>query len=347
MNRTLLFFAIAIFSAITPGARAERHSPAGFEFALIGDYNYGPIGGPEWQASERLVAAVNAAGVRFAVHLGDIESGGMECSDDVIAATRSQFARFRMPLVYVFGDNEWTDCHRYRAKNPKSPFLDPLERLGHLRTIFYGKPISQRRGPLRLERQADVTPHPEFRRFVENVRWETGGVLFVGLNVPGSNNNFSGGLVSKQTVKVPGQDDEWALRNAADIDWLRDSFRRATEQRARAVFLLWQANPDFEDSRRDLPHYDNNGYHSLLDVLAGRIAAFPGPVVLAHGDSHTGFRVDHPLPLANFVRVENYGHPQTHWTKVTVLPGRRGMDTFRFQGMIVPGNPMPPDRPSP
>ncbi|MGZ8219285.1 hypothetical protein [Methylomagnum sp.] len=309
------------------------------EFALVGDYNYGPLDGPKWRESERMIAAINASRARFTVHLGDIQPGNAECADTIVEATRRQFAAFRAPLIYLFGDNEWTDCHRYAAINPRSPFVNPLERLAHLRRAFYVGNRSQGTFQLRLERQADRPRNPAYRQFVENVRWQVQDVLFVGVNVPGSNNNYSGGPGSPQTVKVPGQDAEWAVRNGAVIDWLRDSFHRAKVNQVRAVVILWQANPDFESRRPELPRYDSDGFRDLKGALASLTAGFAHPVVLAHGDSHAGFRVDRPLPLPNFLRVENYGDPATRWTKVTVLPNHHGLDMFRFQGMRVPGNP--------
>lgn len=312
---------------------------APFEFALVGDYNYGPLDGPKWRESERMIAAINASRARFTVHLGDIQPGNAECTDAVVEATRRQFMAFRAPLVYLFGDNEWTDCHRYAATNPRSPYLDPLERLGHLRRAFYSGSRSQGVLGLRLQRQSDATRNPAYRQFVENVRWQVQDVLFVGADVPGSNNNYSGGPGSPQQVKVPGQDAEWAIRNAAVMDWLRDSFHRAKVNRVRAVVVLWQANPDFENRRPELPRYDNDGFRDLKGALASLAAGFGRPVVLAHGDSHAGFRVDRPLRLPNFLRVENYGDPATHWTKVTVLPNHAGLTMFRFEGMRVPGNP--------
>lgn len=327
--------AAAFLCLLVACSSAERRGVSTFRFALVGDYNYGPLGGEEWRASERLIASINAERVDFSVHLGDIQSGKSECSDVIIAATRAQFSRFEAPLVYLFGDNEWTDCHRHAGK-----YADSLERLAHLRKVFYAAGRSQGQHAMSLERQADVTGEERFRGFAEQVRWWHGGVLFVGANVPGSNNDYSGGPDSFQ--EESGLDAEWRLRNAAVSDWLRDSFRLAEEQKARAVFVLWQANPDFEQCRPDRPHYDSNGYAELLSVLRELAAAFPGPVVLAHGDSHKGFRVDRPWPLTNFLRVENYGHPNTHWTRVTVLPERSDVSMFRFDGRLVDGNPLTP-----
>ena len=333
------WFGAVLVLALLSTFPAQAWKNGEFAFALVGDYNYGPVGSPPWQESKRMIAAVNRSGVRFAVHLGDILVGGAECSDAVIAANRRQFALFQMPLIYLFGDNEWTDCHRYGATHPDSPYADPLERLAHLRHLFYSGTAAQGKRRLVLTRQADLSVKPEYRRFVENVRWESGGVLFVGVNVPGSNNNYSGGPDSPQTIRVSGQDGEWALRNAAVIDWLRGSFRRATAIHARAVVILWHANSDLENRHPYLPMFDSNGFQELNRVLSELAGAFKEPVLLAHGDSHRGFRSDRPLALPNFMRVENYGAPNTHWTKITVLPGRTGAGMFRLQGMRVPGNP--------
>jgi hypothetical protein len=202
-----------------------------------------------------------------------------------------------------------------------------------IRRVFYSGNRAQGGGRLPLERQADATCHPDYRRFVESVRWQAQGVLFVGANVPGSNNH-SGGPGSPQTVKVPGQDAEWALRNAA-----RGSFRVAKATRARAVFLLWQGDPDLENRRPELPRYDSNGFRDLVSLLLDSTETFGRPMMLAHGDAHQGFRMDRPLPRPNFLRVENYGHPNTHWTKVTLVPGRTDLERLRFEGMPVPGTP--------
>ena len=66
------------------------------------------------------------------------------------------------------------------------------------------------------------------------------------------------------------------------------------------------------------------------------------PVAFIHGDTHI-FRIDKPLisaktqrPFENFTRMETFGNPETHWTRVTVDPADPQLFTFRAS--IVPEN---------
>jgi hypothetical protein len=77
------------------------------------------------------------------------------------------------------------------------------------------------------------------------------------------------------------------------------------------------------------------------------------PVVLAHGDTHYT-RIDTPLTaptipavppapavpaqalVDNFTRVETFGFPNTHWTRVLVDP--KSDDVFSFRIEIVEAN---------
>ncbi len=327
-----------------PSAKAATET---YTLALIGDYNYGPLNGPLWQESERMIADINAQSPAFVIHNGDTKPGSTECTDEINTATKAQFDRVKSPLVYLFGDNEWTDCHRILATTPKSPFGDPFERLENLRRQFYASNQSQGAIPMTLVRQADIDR--QFVAYVENVRWIKGPVMFIGLNVPGSNNNCPGG--PSQVTRVPSLF-ECKLREPAVLKWLSDSFAEAKRLRLSGVLIAMQGNPDFENRRGDLPAYDNNGYKRLIKTLQNEVVSFGGKVVLTHGDSHLQ-HFDKPLTdvidvrdatetgrvLGSFRRVETFGNPETHWVRVTVDPTQP--DLFSFERMIVKGNPVP------
>lgn len=84
-------------------------------------------------------------------------------------------------MVYVPGDNEWTDCHRLNNGG-----MHPLERLAHLRRVMYASsPMSLGQSQLALAHQGKPG-----EKFVENTRFLHGGVMFVAINMPGSNNNL-------------------------------------------------------------------------------------------------------------------------------------------------------------
>jgi hypothetical protein len=164
------------------------------------------------------------------------------------------------------------------------------------------------------------------------VRWSVGGVTFVGLNIPGSNNNLPTTLRSGATV---GNLEEYTERNAANLAWMRESFALATQDGRLGLMLFIQGNP-FPFSPNDS---NLNGYEEFLAALEGETLKFAKPVVLAHGDSHY-FRVDKPLPrpdpdgyrrsrIVNFTRVENFGSPDVHWLRGIVDPRDPALFSFR------------------
>ncbi len=311
MKTSVLLFSLFATALLISGcATAPKITPGQpFDFALIGDVPYTPE-----QATNlfpNLMRELNAAKIEFVVHDGDIKSGTEPCTDDLFEARRQDFANSAHPFIYVFGDNEWTDCAR--ATNG----FDAVERLQKLRDVFCADEQSLGKRKLPLARQSN---DPRFAKFRENVRWEMGGVTFVGLNVPGSSNNF-------------GQS-EFAERNAANLAWLQESFAFAEMENARAIMIIIQANPWPEPGSTNRVHA---GFRPLLDALERHTVAFEKPVVLVHGDSHH-FRIDKPLygkksqrRIENFTRVETFGNPDVHWVRATVEPENPEVFTFRQQ----------------
>jgi hypothetical protein len=279
-----------------------------FDFALIGDVPYSE--NHVTNEFPNMIRELNEASIEFVVHDGDIKAGATPCTDQVFLDRLRDFQSFKHPLIYLFGDNEWTDC---KATNG----FDPEERLAKLRELFTRGDYSLGRSRLPLGRQST---EPRFEKFRENVRWEMGGVMFVGLNVPGSINNY-------------GQP-EFAERNAANLAWIKESFSTAKVENRRAVMLILQANPFPERGSTNKIHA---GFREMLDLLSSETLAFGKPVVLVHGDSHY-FRIDKPLTapkggrrLDNFTRVETFGDPYAYWLRVSVDPNDPNIFTFRQQ----------------
>jgi hypothetical protein len=312
-----------------------------FTVALWGDT---PYSATEAVKIGALVADINAARVAFSVYDGDIKSGSSLCTDDVYAAAATRFDTFRSPMIYVPGDNEWTDCHRINNGG-----YNALERLGFLRQTLFADERSFGQRTLRLHHQG-----PLGGTYSENTRWTYGDVVFLGLNIPGSNNNKVGptACISSKSVRTQADCDadnaEYAARDAANIQWLHDGFALARSRHLRGLMLVIQADMgfDFPETETFNEHllttapgpYD--GYDAFLSALVTETQSFDGQVVLVHGDTHF-FKMDKPLVdqahlVPNLTRLETFGSPNIHWVKVTVDP--RSRNVFRFEPMIVAGN---------
>ena len=236
-----------------------------------------------------LIGRMNAERLAFVAHVGDIASGQGPCDDGWLEARKRQFAKIRAPFVLLPGDNEWTDCHR-------SGF-DPLERLRKWRSLFC-IPVAG----IALERQP--RHDARFPEFCEHVRWQVGSVLYVGLNMPGSNNNLG---------RTPPMDAEHARRMSAVFEWLDQSLALAEEHALAGVVILLQADP-FQRLRAGQP----DGYAQLRNVLRTHAAYRRPPLMLVHGDTHT-YRDDEPLP--GMRRIEVFGSPHVRWLRASVVPG--------------------------
>ncbi len=312
-----IFISITTFSILT---FAQNSGDKPFEFALIGDLPYSA----EQEAKfPNLIAEINRSPAAFVVHDGDIKNASSVCDDATFVSRQQLFNKFEMPFILVYGDNEWTDCHR----SNNSSYNNPIERLAKLREIFNKGTQSLGKRTLTLTRQSE---NPQFAKYRENVRWTYNGMVFFAINMPGSNNNFG---------RTPEQDQEYADRNSANLAWIKECFTLAKRSNSKGIMLVAQANPGFELDRTDKRI---TGYNDFITTLETETRSFPGQVVFVHGDTHY-FRIDKPLPrftdetqlprLKNFTRVETFGSPNVHWLRATYDP--KSPNLFEFKQQIV------------
>ncbi len=270
----------------------------GFLFALIGDTPYNRA---EVLALDAMIEEINREQPAFVIHVGDITSGRGPCSDEWFEARKRQFEKFSHPFVIVPGDNDWVDCHRAG--------FDPVERLNRFRALFESGIHSLGERKIDLERQSGG-----YAQYREHVRWIAANVLFVGLNVQGSNNNLG---------RTAAMDAEHRERMAAVLAWLEDSRRLAEQRKLAGMLVFAQADPDFEGkTKRRGP----DGFSKFRDALRDLALKFRGPILFVHGDSHF-YKLDQPIadpvtgePLRNFTRVIVFGSPQTRWIRVNIDP---------------------------
>ena len=307
----------------------------GFSFGLWGDMPYQKAGDePKIPA---LLKSINQSDIAFSIYDGDIKDGSSKCTDDIYAAALTMFGQMNKPVVYVPGDNEWTDCHRLNNGG-----YDGLERLAFLRKTMFPTPGSLGRRTLPLLHQG-----PAGEKFVENVSFSHGGIVFATLNMPGSNNNriLNEKECTYKSVRTTSDCDasnaEYLERDAANVKWVQQAFESAKAQKARGLVLVFQADPGFDlPETEDLdesqaPRY--SGYRNFLDSVVTETEKFPGQVLLVHGDTHF-FKVDKPLYsptrlLPNLTRLQTFGSPLIHWVRVTVEP--KNVNVFTIQPVIV------------
>ncbi len=306
-----------------------------FSFGLWGDMPYQKAGDePKIPA---LLKSINQSDIAFSIYDGDIKDGSSKCTGDVYASALTMFGELKKPVVYVPGDNEWTDCHRLNNGG-----YDGLERLAYLRKTMFPTldSLGKRQMPL-------VHQGPPGEKFVENTRFSHRGIVFVTLNIPGSNNNkiLDEKDCTNKSARTAAQCDasnaEYLERDAANVRWMQQAFAAARKSNARGLVLVFQADPGF-----DLPETENvdesqapgfSGYRNFIGSVVTETEQFNGQVLLVHGDTHF-FKMDKPLYsptrlLANLTRLETFGSPLIHWVRVTVDP--KNANVFSVQPVIV------------
>ncbi len=319
-----------VVSLVTLGMWASAQAQD-FSFGLWGDMPYARnADAPKMQA---VLDSINASDIKFSLYDGDIKDGSSKCTDDVYNNAITMFNSLRKPVVYIPGDNEWTDCHRTNNGG-----YNNLERLDYIRKTMFATPQSFGQEKLKLTSQAAIG-----QKFVENTRFEHGSIVFVGLNVPGSNNNLvlddkdCKNKSARSSADCEAGNAEYLERDAANIDWVKSSFNAAKASAAKGIVIAFQADPGF-----DLPETEDTdeskqakfkGYQKFIDAVVAETEKFAGQVLLVHGDTHF-FKVDMPLRapqnmLPNLTRVQTFGSPSNHWVHVTVDSKRQEVFTIR------------------
>ena len=319
-----------------------------FQFGVIGDTSYSKVAEQEF---DRLMAALNKETLAFVVHVGDFEADPrpyernpdkvtMPCTDENLRRVLATFQKSANPFILTPGDNDWTDCHKVKARK-----FDPMERLGKVRQMFFPEGHSLGQKTIAVDSQAN---YADFKQYRENLMWSFNGVTFATLHIVGSNNNKG---------RTPEMDAEHAERTKANIAWMKKTVADAKAKNSIGLVLLTQANPGFETHWtpalvtryfRNFPAIkapekpEPTGYDEILDALAAEMESYKRPTAFVHGDTHI-FHVSKPLLskktkrfFENFTRIETFGDPDTHWVRITVDPSTR--ELFTIEPEIIPEN---------
>ena len=315
MNASRALGMMAWLVALALLSSVARAADRRYAFGVFGDTPYLP---GEEALVGRMIDEMNGERLAFVVHVGDIKASWTRCTNALFDERRALFARSQSPIVVLPGDNDWVDCVTAAAGQ-----FDALERLERFRVLFHDGDASLGARPMRVERQSS---DPRFAEYRENLRWRFGDVLYVGVNVPGSNNNLG--------YSADG-DAEHRRRSDAVNAWLDECFGLARRDYVRGVAVFMQGNAVLDGKRRRPGRPD--GFAEFRGVLATQALRFAKPVLLVHGDTHL-FRVDRPLSdpasgerVSNLTRLEVYGSPQVGWVRVKVDPDTAAL--FDIEGL--------------
>lgn len=328
LNNLALLWANAFL--LCAGTAHAASSSTSLSFALIGDQPYNPA---LEAATDHLLAHIDQdESTRWIVHLGDIKGGGESCSNALIDRRLKQIQNTQKALVFIPGDNEWTDCHRDSNGNYNSQ-----ERLAHLRKEAFDKPETFGKNRFKVRNQSD-------KGFPEHQMWTEGSTLFITFNVPGSNNDLS----NPSSRKISGAQVKqlFLTRQQAIDEWFLQAEQTFANNKLTETVVAIQGNPIDGSGRPwslDRMLVTANGYEPFMKRLVLFAQHTGKPLLLAHGDTHR-FRWDQPDLSAwgaskqtnrLIQRVEGWGHPFTNaWVKITIHQGTA--QPFRAESITLP-----------
>lgn len=313
----LKLLALAGFAISAPPALSEP-----FEFVVVGDQPYG-IGTKIKNRYLSLIEEINQHTPAMVIHVGDTKSGGTLCSNALLTERLEYLNLFTAPTLYSPGDNEWTDCYRLSAGA-----YDPQERLAYIRETYFQDPsTSFGQNPMALS-------HQGAEGYPENARVMMNEVMFITAHVVGSNNNFE---ATRPEAAV-----EFAARDAANRQWLVDSFTAAKSANAKAIVLAIHADMfefGFGPSWSAESFLRHSGFGPFAKALIWQAGEFGGQVLLVYGDSHK-FRMFRPFPqnAPNVMALETFGDKNMHAVRVHVTPEDRF--PFAIQPLVNPEQPL-------
>jgi hypothetical protein len=314
LKRSLTFLLACTFASIF----AQEKPAEGFSFIAIGDMPY--FLPQDYSKFEKVIQTINLEKPAFSIHVGDFKSSSTPCSDTAFQKIYGYFNQFEQPLIYVPGDNEWTDCFKKEAGS-----FDPEERLNVIRKLFFKDTFSFGKNKLTLISQSQ---NIQYKKFVENKRWNYGKIAFATIHVVGTNNNF-----------IPTSNNgnkEFYEREQADLVWLENAFQEAKAQHQKALVLIIHADMFFDKKNTD---DIGSGFNKIKQRLKELTIDFKKPVLLIHGDSHE-LIIDKPFfengtekHLVNFTRIQVHGDHDMHGVKISINYNSPAI--FQFEEFLV------------
>ncbi len=334
---------VGLAAGLSTYAPAAYADPPRYTFAVIANTMQSAA---DEAPTQRLIEAIGRErDMSFIVYDGNLKGAKEACRDALYERRHALLEASRPALFFIPGQHDWADCGTAEAGG-----FDPVERLDQLRQTLFGDATSMGQNPIALTRESEVS---RFRPYRENVRWQVGDTVFVGLNAPSPNNHY---------LTAGGRNGEFEDRVIANAFWLEHAGEYAKRRDARAIVVFIQGDPDPERYERPdrfawlrfARNTRRDGFLEFKRSLVKLAQIFRGPVLVIHCDDErasAGFVIDQPLRndkgmlVTNLTRVALAPHDRLNqWIQVEADLGRK--PPFRVSVRDVPKQmPMPTAQP--
>ncbi|MBU2906314.1 MULTISPECIES: metallophosphoesterase [Arenibacter] len=204
----------------------------------------------------------------FVIHVGDIKPGAVECNETVYQDVSDILKTFEAPTFIVLGDNEYNDC------------TDPQQGLEYWNQYFLHFNENWAFEPA-------VTYQPER---TENFSWIENKVLFIGVNLVGSQVHDSL---------------EWQTRLTQNGQWVKKLLEEHLNK-VEAMVVFGHAN---------IVEAGPDKFKPFTDLFRSAAQSFGKPVLMVQGDGHFWIK-NKPWPEQNITRLQIDGRDTA--VKITV-----------------------------
>jgi len=263
-NRRFLFYILVCLSFILSCAESknnnskseesEEESTSRVKFTVIGDVPYTD------EQREDLVSFIDAHNSKskseFLVHVGDIKAGKTPCDEDIYKDVSSILKEVSVPTFIILGDNEYNDCD------------DPDQGLAFWNTYF-----------LHLNKNWDFKHEIAYQENrTENFSWSENGVLFIGIN-----------LVGSQVHDL----EEWDTRLLDNAKWV-EKLLKEHKASTKAAIVFAHAN---------IVEGGPKKFEPFTRSFRAAAKTYGMPLLFVHGDGHSWIK-DKPWGEKNILRVQ-------------------------------------------
>ncbi|MBB5875805.1 hypothetical protein [Xanthomonas sp. 3498] len=269
----------------------------GVLFAVYGDMPYSDSDAT-LLSSTILPGLSSSANVPFILHVGDAgrpyDGTGTNpydsCSDSFRSATVQSWWGVNQQLVFMPGDNDWTDCNTERT--PRSR-LDPLKEFAKVRSIFAGN--------VSLDAPRYATDGLNVGQPALAQTWVSNGVLYLGLNIVGSYN----GYVPSTATNAAARNAEASTREAETLTAITNAgAAMASNPGLNALVVTFHVDPytNVNSSGGTIVDWtcgltDSTGrqpYKGICANLASVAGSIGKPMLVVHGDTVAHCFRQHP-----------------------------------------------------